>query len=272
MTPSENTFPIYVADAFTGPNALGNPAAIAFPQRELTTEEMSDTAQEMNLSETAFLTPQDDGFGLRWFTPEYEVQLCGHATLAAALTIWATGRFPPDAAISFQTLSGRLVVNALTDGSLRMDFPRRNPESLVETPTGLTEALGAQGVVEWVGADADDLFVEVDSESSLRKLNPDFGLLATIKTRGVIVTARSDDGAYDFVSRFFAPDAGIPEDPVTGSAHCALAPFWAERLGRNELTGFQASKRGGVVRVSLNEERVSLIGHGRIRVHGEFTL
>ena len=226
---------------------------------------MQSVATEMNLSETAFLTPHDDGFGLRWFTPAAEVDLCGHATLAIAHVLWETGRLAEDATARFHTRSGLLTAKCTGDW-IELDFPA-TPAEAIEAPAGLSDLLGS--VPKFVGRSRFDLLLELTDAEELRDLNPDFVGLSSLPVRGLIVTAKSDVPEYDFLSRFFAPAAGINEDPVTGSAHCALTPFWAERLGKDEMTAFQASPRGGVVKVKLAGDRVLLRGQAVTVLRGE---
>jgi PhzF family phenazine biosynthesis protein len=226
---------------------------------------MQHVAAEMNLSETAFLVPEGDGYGLRWFTPAVEVDLCGHATLASAHVLWETGRLSSAAPARFHTKSGLLT--ATRDGDrIVLDFPAV-PVERCEPPAGLSDALG--GASRGVFRNRMDVLVEFDSESAVRDLKPDFGRLAGMPVRGVIVTAPSADSQFDFVSRFFAPASGINEDPVTGSAHCALGPFWAGRLGKHDLVGRQVSQRGGVVRVGVRGDRVHLGGRAVTVLRGE---
>jgi PhzF family phenazine biosynthesis protein len=247
---------IYQVDAFTNLPFAGNPAGVCVLSKPAEQKWMMDVAREMNLSETAFLLPQDDGFNLRWFTPAVEVDLCGHATLASAHILWETGILPAGGTARFHTRSGLLT--AKRAGSwIEMDFPL-TLETRAETPPELEKALGVKA--KYVGNNLFDYLVEVESEAIVRALKPDLGLLATLPVRGVIVTSRSSNSEYDFVSRFFAPAVGVPEDPVTGSAHCCLAPFWSSRLVKNALTAYQASARGGVVKVRLEGERVILAG------------
>lgn len=257
--------PIVQVDAFAHRPFAGNPAAVCVLDGPREESWMRDVAAEMNLSETAFLHPRDDGWSLRWFTPAVEVDLCGHATLAAAHVLWQDGLLPPDAEARFHTRSGVLTA-ALRDGWITMDFPAK-PEQAAPAPEGLAEALGARPV--YTGRSRFDWLVELESEAAVRALAPDLGVLARVQARGVIVTARSQGGEYDFVSRFFAPSVGVPEDPVTGSAHCALAPFWAARLGRDSLTGYQASRRGGIVKVRVAGDRVMLGGQAVTVMRGE---
>jgi predicted PhzF superfamily epimerase YddE/YHI9 len=219
-------------------------------------EWMQRMAREMNLSETAFLVRQDDRFSLRWFTPKVEVELCGHATLASAHFLWESGELGPKELALFQTASGPL--NAKRLGAwIEMDFPSA-PAAPVDPSPMLIDALGA--VPLYVGRSRFDFLVEVESEDEVRNLEPDLGRLANETERGVIVTSRSDRPEFDFVSRFFAPGVGVDEDPVTGSAHCCLGPYWSERLGIEELTGYQASERGGVVRMRPRGDRIGIGG------------
>ena len=226
---------------------------------------MQAVAMEMNLSETAFLVRREDGWGLRWFTPAVEVDLCGHATLASAHVLWQDGFLAAGDEARFHTRSGLLT--ARKDGEwISMDFPAK-PEQPADARESLARALGAEPA--YVGRSQFDLLVELESEAAVRALDPDQSLLKQVEARGIIVTARADGGGYDFVSRFFGPRVGVPEDPVTGSAHCVLAPYWAAKLGRSELTGFQASKRGGVVRVRLTGDRIKLLGQAVTVLQGE---
>jgi PhzF family phenazine biosynthesis protein len=226
---------------------------------------MQHVAQEMNLAETAFLVRRPDGFDLRWFTPALEVDLCGHATLASAHVLWEEGHLPASQPARFHTRSG--VLTATRDGAMIwLDFPA-TPSHPADPPSELRSAIGA--AMLYVGRTPFDHLVELESESQVRSLAPDLGALARLGTRGVIVPADSTEPAYDFVSRFFAPGSGIAEDPVTGSAHCGLGPFWAARLGKKELVGYQASARGGAVRVRLEGDRAHLGGHAVTVVRGE---
>ncbi len=252
-------------DAFTDRPFAGNPAAVCLLEEERDADWMQAVATEMNLSETAFVRPLDDGFELRWFTPLIEVDLCGHATLASAHALWGEGVVNGTQPIRFHTKSG--ILTCTQDGdSIELDFPATPPRE-AEPPAGLLVALGAQP--SFVGKSKFDMFLLVESEEDLRSLKPDFSRLREISVRGVIVTSASDDPRFDFVSRFFAPGAGIDEDPVTGSAHCCLAPYWSERLGKTEMTAFQASARGGIVRVRVNGDRVLLGGQAVTVMKGE---
>ena len=254
-------------DAFTDRPFAGNPAAVCLLEDERDADWMQDVATEMNLSETAFVRPLDDGFELRWFTPVFEVDLCGHATLASAHGLWSEGVVSGAQPIRFHTKSGTLTCTQ--DGDLiELDFPATPPEE-AEPPEGLLDAVGAQP--SFVGKSKFDLFLLVESEDAVRSLKPDFSRLREIPVRGVITTSASDDPSFDFVSRFFAPGAGIDEDPVTGSAHCCLGPYWSEQLGKTEMTAFQASARGGTVRVRVNGDRVLLGGQAVTVLRGELT-
>jgi PhzF family phenazine biosynthesis protein len=247
---------IYQVDAFTDRPFTGNPAGVCVLERPADASWMQAVALEMNVAETAFLHPEADGWRLRWFTPAVEIDLCGHATLASAHVLWETGRLAPEAEARFHTRSGLLT--AERRGSwIELDFPSL-PVRVMEAPEGLAQALGVEPVQ--AGRSRDDLLVEVASEAVVRGCAPDFARLRKVPTRGVIVTSRATTPGFDFVSRFFAPAVGIDEDPVTGSAHCALVPYWAERLGRTEFTALQVSPRSGVLRLRLQGDRVRIAG------------
>jgi predicted PhzF superfamily epimerase YddE/YHI9 len=251
--------PLYQVDAFTAEPFGGNPAAVCLLGEEADPVWMQRVAAEMNLSETAFLHPMEDGrFGLRWFTPTAEVQLCGHATLASAHVLWTEGGAPGDLPLHFATASGELVALQAA-GGIQLDFPATRAAE-ADPPDGLLDALGVAGPARWVGRSRFDYLVELDGEAAVRGLRPDLARLRGVDVRGTIVTARASTPGVDFVSRFFAPAVGVDEDPVTGSAHCALGPFWAERLGKDDLVGYQASARGGVVGVRPTGDRVLLTG------------
>jgi PhzF family phenazine biosynthesis protein len=252
-------------DAFTDQPFHGNPAAVCVLPAAAEEDWMRKVAREMNLSETAFLHPQADGYNLRWFTPSVEVDLCGHATLAAAHVLWEEGHLQPSQTAHFYTKSGPLAAERKGDW-IEMDFPAV-PAEAAPAPAGLAEALGAR--LTHVGRNRFDYLVELDSEQAVRGLQPDYGALKKIPVRGVIVTSRSESPDFDFVSRFFAPGAGIDEDPVTGSAHCCLGPYWSRRLGKTELVAYQASARGGIVRVRLRDERGILGGKAVTVMHGQ---
>jgi PhzF family phenazine biosynthesis protein len=248
---------IAVIDAFTAEPFHGNPAAVCLLTGPPPADAwMQSLAAEMNLSETAFLQPQADGIGLRWFTPTREVDLCGHATLASAHFLWENGIVAPHETARFHTRSGLLT--ALTkDGWIELDLPAL-PARQTQPPAGLLEALGGPSVV-YMGMSRSDLLVEVASASAVRQLQPDMARLAAVDVRGVIVTAKGD-AEYDCISRCFYPRFGIPEDPVTGSAHCVLAPYWAQKLGKSKLRAYQASARGGELRLQLKADRVAIAG------------
>jgi len=256
--------PIVQVDAFASRPFSGNPAAVCVLAGPRDEKWMANVAMEMNLSETAFLHPIADGFLLRWFTPAVEVDLCGHATLASAHVLWSEGHLNAAATAQFHTRSGVLTCNRRGDW-IEMNFPAKREEKC-EAPRQMAEALGAE--LKYVGRNQFDYLVEVGDEETLRGLQPKHHLLRQLPVRGVIVTAKGS-GEFDFVSRFFAPGSGIDEDPVTGSAHTALAPFWAARLGKQEMLAYQASPRGGVVKVRLDGDRVWLSGQAVTTLRGE---
>ena len=226
---------------------------------------MQSVAREMNLSETAFLLPEVDGYSLRWFTPTVEIDLCGHATLASAHILWEEGYLVPSKTARFYTRSGLLTATCMEDW-IELDFPAE-PAVAAAEPPNLRKALGV--TPEYVGRNRFDYLVLIDSEETLRGVTPDLRLLAKVPARGVIVTSRSDSPKYDFLSRFFGPQSGIDEDPVTGSAHCCLGPFWSKVLNKDEFVAYQASPRGGEVRVRLGGDRVYLGGQAVTVLRGE---
>ena len=254
-------------DAFADRPFAGNPAAVCLLPSPGDPEWMQKVAREMNLAETAFLVRRRDGFDLRWFTPGVEVDLCGHATLASAHVLWEEGHLKPAEMARFHTRSGVLTASRQA-GLIWLDFPA-TPAQAAPTPSELERGLGEGANIKYVGRTPFDYLVELGSEAEVRSLSPDLGALTQLGGRGVIVTARSTNGSHDFVSRFFAPAAGVPEDPVTGSAHCGLGPFWATRLGKDELVGYQASARGGTVRVRLDGDRAHLGGEAITVLRGE---
>jgi predicted PhzF superfamily epimerase YddE/YHI9 len=252
-------------DAFTDRPFAGNPAAVCLLDAPREDAWMQSVALEMNLSETAFVLPRADGFDLRWFTPAVEVELCGHATLATAHALWEEGRLPRDAQARFHTKSGLLTATPV-DGGIELDFPRKDdePGELPDLGAALRTRVVELHRNRW------DFLALLESEAEVRELAPDFAALRGLGVRGVIVTAAAAaTGEYDFVSRFFAPGAGIDEDPVTGSAHCFLAPFWSGRLGRAALVGYQASARGGFVHTRVDGDRVKLRGKAVTVLRGE---
>lgn len=254
-----------VVDAFTDVPFAGNPAGVCVLDRPPRERWMERVARELNLSETAFLIPghAPGCFGMRWFTPTVEVDLCGHATLAAAHILWLDGYAASDQRLHFETRAGRLSAWR-ADDSILLDFPALETEP-ADSPSGLIEALGVDSsCVSDVARSRYDWLVVLSDAERVRGLSPDMTRLAAVEARGMIVTARADSlgesGRYHFVSRFFAPRAGVPEDPVTGSAHCVLGPYWARILGVTELVGYQASARGGSVGVRVAGKRVHLRG------------
>jgi PhzF family phenazine biosynthesis protein len=261
--------PIYVVDAFTSRPFAGNPASVCLLKEPAAEAWMQRVASEMNHAETAFVVPQSDGFGLRWFTPTTEVDLCGHATLASAHVLWETGQLDIHDAAQFSTKSGLLTCTRHGYG-IQMDFPAEPAHAATIDSAAIVSALNLAGPPKFVGENRMDLFVEIESEEALHAVDPDEGELRAFDRRGVIVTALASRSDCDFVSRFFAPSAGVAEDPVTGSAHCCLGPYWAERLGKSDLVGFQCSQRGGSVRVAVRGDRVLLQGHAVTTLIGEF--
>jgi PhzF family phenazine biosynthesis protein len=259
------TIPIYQADAFTEKPFSGNPAAVCLLPQPREAAWMQAVAKEMNLSETAFLLKQEDGYNLRWFTPAAEVDLCGHATLASAHILWETGLLRPGVQARFHTRSG-LLTAVPKGGEIELNFPAKTEER-AEAPAGLLEALKVNA--KYLGKSKFDYLVLVEAEETVRGLNPDFAALKSIPVRGVIVTSRATSPGYDFVSRFFAPAVGVNEDPVTGSAHCTLGPFWSRQMGKQDFLAYQASERGGVLRVRVAGDRVHLGGKAVTILRGE---
>jgi PhzF family phenazine biosynthesis protein len=258
------SLPLFQVDAFSAQPFRGNPAAVCLLDAPRPADWMLAVAAEMNLSETAFVVVDgsDGELPLRWFTPKVEVDLCGHATLATAHVLWATGTCDPGESIRFATASGDLTCTVDGDETIWMDFPAL-PSEPIDQPDGLAEALGAPPVR--VARNRHDHLVELADAVTVRALTPDLHALARIETRAVVVTALADGGDdvdedIDFVSRCFGPRVGIDEDPVTGSAHCALGPWWAPRIGRNRLVGHQVSARGGTVQVDVRDDRVGIGG------------
>lgn len=269
------SLPMYIVDAFADQAFAGNPAAVCFPDTELDDRLMARIAAEMNLSETAFLRPETDGYRLRWFTPAAEVDLCGHATLAAAKVLWTTGRLAAGEPAHFYTRSGLLVAEGTEEG-ITLYFPAYAPVSAA-APEGLAEALGLpqEQILEVMayggnGKIRPSLLVRINSEQAVRALLPDPAALLRLPYRAFAVTAQAETEGIDIVSRFFAPSVGVNEDPVTGSAHTALAPYWGERLGRERLNAYQASPRGGTLRLTLSSGRVRLSGQAAIMLNGRF--
>ena len=263
---------IYQVDAFTEKPFSGNPAGVCVLNEKLDEKIMQNIAREINLSETAFLVKSNEEYDLRydlrWFTPEGEIDLCGHATLASAHILWEKGFLKNDQEARFSTKSG-LLTAIMNNGWIELNFPAL-PEEKTEPPAGLLESLGIEAT--YVGKNIFDYLIEVESEETVRTMKPDFVKLSKVPARGVIVTARSRTGEYDFVSRFFAPEIGIWEDPVTGSAHCCLGPYWQKRLNKDEFIAYQASERGGVQKVKVAGERVLISGKAVMVLEGELLI
>lgn len=245
---------IYQVDAFTDKPFKGNPAGVCILEKEMANDWMLGIAREMNLAETAFVKKEKNSFSLRWFTPKVEVDLCGHATLATAHILWQQGYLAANQTANFQTKSGLLT--AKSDGVwIELNFPQ-TPVEAAEIPSGLEEALGSK--IVFMGKSKFDLFAELESENIIKNLQPDIEQLSKFNARGIIVTSASS--AFDFISRFFAPQSGINEDPVTGSAHSALYPYWSNKLNKKNLLAYQASERGGILRLNSFEDRVLIAG------------
>lgn len=256
---------VYIIDAFTSRPFSGNPAGVCILEKKMDKGWMGDVARELNLSETAFLVSRGEGYDLRWFTPEVEVDLCGHATLAAVHALREEG-LAKNKSVVFNTLTGELGAG-FVDGLIELDFPSE-PLGSVEPPPDLLKALGVKNPL-YTGRSRLDYLVEIGTQEELKVLDPDIELLKKVPSRGVTVTCISGQSEYDFISRFFAPAIGIPEDPVTGSAHCCLGPFWAGRLGKTRLKAFQASSRGGELEVETRGGRVLLRGQAVTVLKGE---
>lgn len=259
------TTPIYQVDAFTDRPYSGNPAAVAIFDTFPTDAEMQSIAAEMNLAETAFVVSRGEAYDLRWFTPTVEVDLCGHATLSAAHVLWETGRLPQNRPALFDTRSGRLVAESAA-GGIQLAMPTLLSRD-VTPPDGLISALGVKPVV--VALSKFDYLVQVASANEVREAQVNCRALEKIEARGVILTALSDNSRYDFISRFFAPAAGIDEDPVTGSAHCVLGAFWKAKLGKDSMRAYQASRRGGSMTVNVNGDHTTLVGQAVTVFRGE---
>jgi PhzF family phenazine biosynthesis protein len=262
------SIPLFQVDAFTEEAFKGNPAGVCLLPGPAAADWMQNVAAEMNLAETAFPLAEGDGFRLRWFTPKVEVRLCGHATLATAHVLWEQGILPPDREARFETLSGTLT--ARRDGGLiELDFPARPP--LPRPPDWAEAVVGALGIKPvYLGMSAEDVLFEAADEETVRSIKPDFATLRSLPARGVIVTSRSADRRFDFVSRFFAPAVGVDEDPVTGSSHTVLVPYWANKLSKRTFTAYQASARGGVLHLREEDGRVKIAGRAVTVIRGEF--
>ncbi len=247
----------FQVDAFTNEAFSGNSACVCLLSEPKDDKWMQNVAFEMNLSETAFLYKQKDGFSLRWFTPEVEVDLCGHATLASAHTLWESGLLNGDQSAVFNTRSGLLTAERKGD-LIKIDFPSISQKP-AEAPEALIHGLGV--IPKYVGKFGNRYLIEVETEEQVRELNPNFSALRLLPERGVTVTSSSTSSEYDFVSRYFAPWVGVDEDPVTGSVHCCLGQYWCQVLGKKELIAYQASKRGGTIHIRVEGRRVYLSGH-----------
>ncbi len=259
---------IYQVDAFTDELYRGNPAAVCLLDQPADADWMQSVAAEMNLAETAFLFIRDDGsYELRWFTPTIEVDLCGHATLASAHTLWECGDLSRTEPAQFHTRSGLLTARPIDQDWIELDFPSLPPQP-VEPPTGLIEAINTEAL--YVGEAAQNHLIELESAQAVRALEPDFDLLGK-HNLCLIATSVSDDPEFDFISRYFAVPFGIDEDPATGSTHCTLGPYWQSRLDKNEFVAYQASARGGVVKVRVAGDRTFLAGQAVTVLRGELT-
>ncbi|MGH7145738.1 MAG: PhzF family phenazine biosynthesis protein [Planctomycetota bacterium] len=261
---------LFIVDAFTEQPYAGNPAGVVLMPSARDPHWMQEIATELNLSETAFVIAAEGGYRLQWFTPKMEVDLCGHATLASAHILWEQKKLRADQAVRFATRSGELSAHRSKDGWIEMDFPAELVRATKPTAQ-LAAAIGTpRDQIVWTGKSADRLLVELKTEKAVRALRPDPVLLPRLKSSvGVIVTARSSTPKYDFVSRYFAPRKGVFEDPVTGTAHCVLGPYWGPKLDKTAMTGYQASLRGGWVQVALAAKRVLLSGKAVTVVRGE---
>jgi PhzF family phenazine biosynthesis protein len=262
---SSESIPLSHVDAFSAEPFGGNPAAVCLLPAARDAAWMQHVAAEMNLSETAFLVRRPDGFDLRWFTPGTEVDLCGHATLASAHVLWEAEQLKAGETARFHTKSGLLTAD-WRDGWIELDFPATR-EQAADAPPGLAQALGV--TPKYVGKSRFDYLVEVGSEDEVKNARPDFTALRTLPVRGVMITSRASTPGWDFVSRFFAPGSGVDEDPVTGSAHCCLTPYWSGKLGKTDLVARQMSRRGGTLRLQLDGDRVKLLGKAITILRGE---
>jgi len=256
-------------DAFTSEPFRGNPAAICILKNEADAAWMQRVANEMNLSETAYIVRRADGFGLRWFTPAVEVDLCGHATVAAAHVLWEEGVVAPGQECRFHTRSGLLVASQGESGWIEVRFGRETTAPC-EIPDGANSALGVEGKTAAFNERLQYVVIQLDSEDAVRAAEPDFSALAELPFEGVIITAAANaDARYRIVSRFFAPRKGVNEDPATGSAHCVLGPYWAPKLGTDQFDAYQASARGAEIRVTVAEDSVTLAGKAVTVLRGE---
>ncbi|MEO8665225.1 MAG: PhzF family phenazine biosynthesis protein [Ignavibacteria bacterium] len=257
---------IFTVDAFTDKKFSGNPAGVCLLNENKDDGWLLNVAAEMNLSETAFVKKIDEGFSLRWFTPKVEVELCGHATLASSHILWQEKILKPDEEAVFHTEYKGILTAKKNGDEIVLNFPINPPSKSADNPD-LEKALGVKPV--YLGMTDHHFLVELYSDDEVKKVDPDFSLLKKLPKFGTIITAKSNNKNYDFISRFFAPSKGINEDPVTGSAHCVLAPFWSERLGKRSMKAFQASERGGSMTVTIEGDRVLLSGKAITILKGE---
>ncbi len=256
---------IFTVDAFTDRNFAGNPAAVCLLDENLDDELMKNIAAEMNLSETAFVKKENREYNLRWFTPKVEVELCGHATLASAHILWEEKLLPKDADAEFNTLSGQLIVKNIKD-EYEMNFPA-SKVSGSEFNAELINALGVEPVS--LAETEHNYIVELANDDAVFSVSPDFIALSKLKKFGTIITSKSSDERFDFISRYFVPAKGINEDPVTGSAHCALGPYWSQKTGKKSFSAYQASLRGGSMKIKLDGGRIFLTGKAVTFLKGE---
>jgi PhzF family phenazine biosynthesis protein len=261
--------PIYTVDAFTDKPFSGNPAGVCILNDAIPESLMQNIALEMNLAETAFVLKQDDGYSLRWFSPNTEIDLCGHATLASANIMWQNGVANPDQQLRFHTRSGILTANKHGD-EIVLDFPVLLQKK-IDYSEQLIESIGG-AKPKYVGMTKWHYLIELEDEKAVRSVMPNYDLMLGLPGWAVIVTAKASMPGYDFVSRFFAPEKGVPEDPVTGSAHCALGPYWQKHLGKDKFRAYQASPRGGTINVTVNGDRVLLSGKAITMLSGEINV
>lgn len=256
---------LYIVDAFTSEPFRGNPAGVIVTDQEISVSQMQSIAAELGFSESAFVYRQESGYAIRWFTPTVEAPLCGHATLAAAHILWSQ-ILETKNEIQFYSLSGQLKAARKADGEIELDFPKEEMQPITDIPSVITQEFGTQ--VKVFGKNRLDYIAQLENEDQVRDYQPDFQVLAELG-QGLIITAKADLPGIDFVSRVFAPSEGISEDPVTGSAHCCLSPYWSGILGRSRLVGQQLSRRGGLVKTVLADQRVLLSGRAVTIAQGE---
>ncbi len=259
--------PIFQVDAFTVKPFKGNPAGVCLLEQPRDAAWMQAIATEMRLSETAFLSPKGNDYNLRWFTPSTEVDLCGHATLASAHILFELGFYDPDETIFFHTRSG-VISATFNHGTIELDMPLIRPVPAESSPL-LEEILGQVPLAVARSEDKSILLAEIADPAALETFDPDFKKISTLEEINLVITAQTSEGKFDFISRFFSPKTGIPEDPVTGLGHCILTPYWAEKLNKDQLVAYQASARGGTVWCRLGKERVYLGGKAVTLFSGE---